>query len=111
MIAYRETSREAWHSIEDVAGELDREILQAIKASEPVGITCQAIEERLDRLHQAVSGNLRHLVERGYVEASGRFGQTRSGRRAIRWILSKPPAAAPEPEIPTKQMDLWNLAP
>lgn len=87
-IRYRhETSGEAWDSFQAVSGALDLEILLVIRASMPEGITCQAIEEQLGRLHQAVSGNLRHLCERGYVEASGRFGKTRSGRKAILWVL------------------------
>jgi hypothetical protein len=105
MIAYKETSREAWDSIEgEISGALDLDILSTIAAHEPDGIICQAIEEELNRLHQAVSGNLRHLVEKGYVQESGRYGQTRSGRKAILWVLARP---APPPDPPLGQLELF----
>lgn len=81
---YRETSREAWERFREVSGELDRAILGVLRAGPA---TCQEIERRTDRSHQAVSGNLRHLVERGLVVASGEHGKTESGRRAIKWRL------------------------
>ena len=84
-ISYQHTSREAWQSLLPVSAALDRLIMQEIEGSGPNGITCQDIEHRIGRSHQAVSGNLRHLAEKGLVEASGKFGLTESGRRAIRW--------------------------
>jgi len=85
---YRDTSRDAWESFMPFTAELDRDILRALSRSSPFGLTCQDIEDRLGRTHQAVSGNLRHLVERDLVAWSGDYGQTRSGRRAMRWTLS-----------------------
>lgn len=81
---YQPTSRDAYASFLPVAAELDRAICAALFSRDQ---TCQSIEEEIDREHQAVSGNLRHLVEKGLVEESGRFGMTRSGRRAIVWRL------------------------
>ncbi len=84
---YQPTSRDAWESFVPVSAHLDRAILAAL-GTEPM--ICQHIEDRTGRTHQAVSGNLRHLVERGLVTASGAFGKTTSGRRAIKWqIVSK----------------------
>ena len=83
-IEYKPTSREAWRSFLPVTAELDRDICSALTLGD---MTCQEIEEHIGRIHQAVSGNLRHLVEKGLVEESGTFGQTTSGRRAIRWRL------------------------
>jgi predicted ArsR family transcriptional regulator len=89
---YRETSREAWAGFQPLSPKLDDQILAALKH---VGrATCQEIEEAIGRDHQSVSGNLRHLVEDGKVRASGEFGKTRSGRRAIRWELVPQPAEA-----------------
>lgn len=95
-IAYRDTSREAYDRIKPVSGEIDLAIMAALRAH-PAGITCEAIEAFTDRNHQTVSGNLRHLVERGFVVASGDYGQTKSGRRAILWIVNKAPAPKPAP--------------
>jgi DNA-binding IclR family transcriptional regulator len=85
---YQPTSRAAWRQWQEVSGDLDREILRVIAAADERGITCEKIEERIDRSHQSVSGNLRHLVERGFVEDSGCKGVTRSGRAAIAWRLA-----------------------
>lgn len=91
MIDYRWTSREAWDSIEgEISGALDRDIMNDLRQY-PYS-TCEAIEERIGRTHQSVSGNLRHLVERGFVEASGLVGLTSRGRRAILWVLVPPPS-------------------
>ncbi len=87
-IAYKHTSREAYQAIAPVSGELDRLIINAICASMPDGIICEDIELAIGRSHQAVSGNLRHIVERGLVKDSGSKGKTASGRNAIKWILN-----------------------
>lgn len=117
MIEYRDTSRDAWDSFDAVSGDLDREILVTIRRHHPAGITCDAIEVAIDRKHQSVSGNLRHLVERGLVEDSGERALIRSGRTAILWVLSEllapPPPSPPEPrpESPSpgtqQQLDLF----
>jgi predicted transcriptional regulator len=85
-MTYQETSREAWERITPVSAHLDRQILATLSARPR---TDQEIEAAIERDHQAVSGNRCHLVERGLVEPSGEFGQTRSGRRAIIWRLTQ----------------------
>jgi predicted transcriptional regulator len=85
---YQETSREAFVDFSKVSGVLDLAILKTLQDF-PEGLICQDIEKHIKRSHQAVSGNLRHLVEKGYVVASGNFGSTESGRKAIVWTLSK----------------------
>lgn len=82
---YQHTSAEAWKNFQPHSHTLDSLILQAIK--DEGRITCERIEELIDRSHQAVSGNLRHLVEDGYVRASGEYGKTKTGRKAILWEL------------------------
>jgi hypothetical protein len=92
-IDYKKTSRAAWRSFIPVSAKLDRAILAEIEVSGDDGVTCCDIESSIGRSHQAVSGNLRHLVERGFVEQSGLYGLTPSDRSAIRWRLvrnSKP---------------------
>jgi hypothetical protein len=87
-VLYQETSREAWEGFKYISGELDRLILEEIRKAGAAGITCQAIELEIDRSHQAVSGNLRHLVEDGYVEWSELYGLTTSNCRAKKWRLT-----------------------
>jgi len=87
-INYQATSREAWRSFLPDSAKLDRLIMKSL---EDLGeVTCQRIEGYIDRDHQAVSGNLRHLVEKNLVEDSGRRGKTRSGRSAILWRIVNP---------------------
>ena len=83
---YQDTSREAWESHD--AETLDGQILRAIGNAPRDGIICDDIERVIGRSHQATSGNLRHLVENGLVVASGEYGLTRTGRRAMKWVLA-----------------------
>jgi predicted transcriptional regulator len=88
-IIYRPTSRAALEEMRPHMGELDRLIVEAIENSGPDGITCEAIEEKIGRSHQAVSGNLSHLVNRDkVVRDSGQSGLTRSGRKAVKWVIA-----------------------
>lgn len=87
---YRHTSGAAWDSFLPYSADLDRQIMTALDLHEPVGLTCQGIEDHTGRIHQAVSGNLRHLVERGLVVPTNTYGVTRSGRNAIIWRIAPP---------------------
>jgi hypothetical protein len=87
-MTYRATSRDAWKAFLPASPILDDMILAALKAAGTLGATCEEIEETIERKHQAVSGNLSHLVKAGAVECTGTFGKTRSGRRAIKWRVA-----------------------
>jgi hypothetical protein len=88
-INYQETSRLAWRALVPLGAALDRAILEEIERHGEHGIVCADIESAICRSHQAVSGNLRHLVERGLVEHSGEHGKTPSGRRAMCWRIKR----------------------
>lgn len=98
-IDYRETSREAWESFLPLSAVLDRLIMGCLDLAGPGGLTCDAIELDLGRSHQAVSGNLRHLVEKRLVVESGHYGKTRTGRRAIKWVARKYAPLGPQQEL------------
>ncbi len=102
-IAYQETSRSAWRSFVPVSAELDRAILAEIESAGEHGVACCDIEASIGRSHQAVSGNLRHLVEKGIVEPSGQYGVAPSGRRVIKWRL----AAKTKPAVVSFKEDLF----
>lgn len=87
-IAYQETSRIAWRSFLPVSAELDRAIMGAIEEAGQGGIICADIETKIGRSHQATSGNLRHLAEKGLVVMTGTHGLTPSGRKANKWRLA-----------------------
>jgi predicted ArsR family transcriptional regulator len=82
---YRPTSRQAWESMVSEKATLDREIMAVLSSGQK---TCQQVEELTGRTHQAVSGNMRHLVEKGLVEPGDAFGTTASGRKAMTWRLT-----------------------
>lgn len=87
-MTYRTTSLLAWKSFLPVSPVLDDMIIAVLKAVGAVGITCDAIEDIIERSHQAVSGNLRHLVQKGRAKDSGTKGKTKTGRAAINWVLA-----------------------
>jgi hypothetical protein len=87
--AYKHTSREAYRTFTPASGSLDATILRVIEAAGAPGIICEHIEQQLGRSHQAVSGNLRHVVERGLVKHNGKFDLTKSRRKAMCWVLSR----------------------
>ena len=84
---YQHTSREAWLSMQGKPNiSLDAKIILALDAAGKAGLICEEIENTIERTHQAVSGNLRHLVERGVVLQTDQRGKTSSGRSAIKWV-------------------------
>lgn len=85
---YRETSRLAWRSFVPLSATLDRDIMVALVNAGDEGLICQEIEARIGRSHQSVSGNLRHLAERGLVRHNGKHGLTTSNRRAMKWVVA-----------------------
>jgi DNA-binding PadR family transcriptional regulator len=90
--SYQETSREALQKSKRHKGDLDLAIMRAIAANAAAGgdgIICEAIEIFVGKKHQAVSGNLRHLVEDGFVKFTGRHGKTSSNRKAMKWALTE----------------------
>lgn len=91
----RRTSDEAWESFIPVSSVMDRRIMATLDAAGLHGCTCDEIEAATGSKHQAVSGNLRHLVERGCVYDTGRKRKIRSGRTAMVWVSHKFATAKP----------------
>jgi predicted ArsR family transcriptional regulator len=85
-IKYQDTSREAWAAFLPHSGTIDALIVGSLRDGPK---TCFDIEDDIDQPHQTVSGNLRHLVERGLVEDSGARGVSPRGRTVIVWRLTK----------------------
>ena len=86
---YRDTSKDAWESFLPVSAELDRAIMRELDSAGADGLICEQIETQLNRKHSAVSGNLRHLVENGFVHPTKLRGLTSSNRKAIKWVASR----------------------
>lgn len=82
---YRETSRDAWESMQDALGPIDSRIVEFIRSSG--GATSDEIEVELDMKHQTVSAQIRHLNERNILTPTLFKRRTRSGRKAIVWAI------------------------
>lgn len=95
-----ERYRAAWRDFVPPTATTDRSIMEALTLGGDQGLTCAEIEAHTNRTHQAISGNLRHLAERGLVEQSGFKGRTESGRLAAKWrvnLMGPERAIAPSP--------------
>lgn len=83
----RDTQDEAWNAWDDeTSDDLDGRILALLRAN-PQGLTDEAMGRALGALHQTVSGNRRHLVEKGRVRFSGERVVKANGRRSRTWVL------------------------
>ena len=82
-----ETSMEAAESMIEPAKTMERRVLEYIGFMGECGATDDDIEQQLDMRHQTASARRRGLVLKGLVKDSGYKGRTRSGRRAIAWVL------------------------
>lgn len=104
-IKMRETSLAAWDRWAGKASaQLDSEILKALYYAGPEGLMCWQIEHRIERTHQAVSGNVTHLAERGGVVWTDRKGKTPRGYTAY-YLVHRD--HAPDAEEPA-QMGLFG---
>ena len=98
------TSREAARA--RPRGTVDEQILDVVR--ELGGAADHEIEARTGLKHQTISGNRRHLVERGKLHASDERRPTPSGRNAIVWRLGKGLQFAPfiRPNVTGDQIEL-----
>ena len=83
---YRETSRWAWESVADELSYVDREIFTLI--AQRGGATCDEIEVFAGFKHQTAAAQIRHMTEAGLLAAGPEKRPTRSGRKAIVWVLA-----------------------
>jgi hypothetical protein len=100
LSVYRDTSRDAWASVLPCLGEVDAAIVRCIAervywdaqgmAQLGTGSTCDEVEVVTELKHQTVAAQIRHMVEAGLLEASAERRPTRSGRKAIVWVLADP---------------------
>ena len=53
------------------------------------GVTCDALEVELELTHQAASARVSELAKAGRIVDVGLRGVTRSGRKAIAWVVKE----------------------
>jgi len=71
-------------SVHRVVGEVFREIMSVYRQN-AIGLTTDAIEQRLKRSHQSVSPRVTDLRDQGWIADSGSTRKTRSGQDAVVW--------------------------
>jgi len=118
----RDTSREAWESLQAQLPQMDGKILRHVDGAGRYGLTCERTELDLDMRHQTVSGALTRLSKSGLVLDSGRRRRTNSGRQAIVWVswrhaagqgeldLDAEPLPMPEPVHAEAVAAVWLFA-
>lgn len=87
-----DTSAEAGASIRHITGVLALRCYDEIAATyrnDGVGLTVDALEQRLQGKHQTISARVNELRNAGWVIDSGIRRKTRSGRPAIVWTPSQ----------------------
>lgn len=83
------TSQEAAESLSDSElGRLEQLVFDCIRTAD-FGRTDDEMEQVLDLSHQTVSARRRGLVQKGHVCDSGVERTTRSGRKAVVWIVGR----------------------
>lgn len=90
---HSETSRAAAQSIASVSGR-DRQRVLAYLTEHKDGATDEALGEALGLQGNTLRPRRRELEQAELIKDSGRYALTRSGRKAVLWILSPQPAAA-----------------
>jgi hypothetical protein len=83
----RPTSVAAAESMRSRAAALRERVRQHIETRGPLGATCDEIELALDLSHQTASPRVNELFRASAIADSGYRRPTRSGRRAIVWVL------------------------
>lgn len=85
LAIYRDTSRDAWHSVLDMLPAVDARIAAFIETRG--GATSEECECALGLKHQTVSAQIRHMFEAGFLTTTGEKRPTNSGRAAYVWSL------------------------
>lgn len=86
LSVYRETSRWAWESVAKELSDVDRQIFAVI--AQRGGATCDEVEVLTGFKHQTAAAQITHMTEAGLLAAGEEKRPTRSGRKAIVWILA-----------------------
>lgn len=82
-----DTSRDAAESMRPHAGRVREAVLTAIRRSCQRGATCDEVEVTLQLAHQTASARVRELSVAKEIVDSGRRRPTRSGRKAVVYVV------------------------
>jgi len=89
----QQTSRDAYESVNRADDTLYDRVLNCIYDNG--SMTCDEVEVEIGGRHQSVSSRIRKGVQDGYLVNSGAKRKTRTGRKAIVWIIADRPKPYP----------------
>ena len=81
----QQTSRDAYESVNRADDTLYDRVLNCIYDNG--SMTCDEVEVEIGGRHQSVSSRIRKGVQDGYLVNSGAKRKTRTGRKAIVWMV------------------------
>ena len=81
----QQTSRDAYESVNRADDTLYDKVLNCIYDNG--SMTCDEVEVEIGGRHQSVSSRIRKGVQDGYLVNSGAKRKTRTGRKAIVWMV------------------------
>lgn len=83
-----DTSQAAASAVASVARQLRFRVLAEIQSRGADGLTCDEIELRMDLKHQTASARVNELMEEGLIVDSQQRRATRSGCKAVVWVVA-----------------------
>ena len=89
----QQTSKDAYESVNRADDTLYDKVLNCIYDNG--SMTCDEVEVEIGGRHQSVSSRIRKGVQDGYLMNSGAKRKTRTGRKAIVWIIADQPTPHP----------------
>jgi N6-adenosine-specific RNA methylase IME4 len=101
-----DTSEAAAESVAGNVEALRAIVFDCICSAGERGRTCDAIERRLQMLHQTTSARVRDLALMGKIKDSGQRRKTRSGRSAVVWVKAPPGSERQPPSRISSSMTL-----
>jgi hypothetical protein len=81
-----QTSKDAAKSVLGFVPQRGKQIWRMIRDAK--GLTCDEIELRAEWSHQTTSARITFLRKSGYIRDSTRRRKTRTGRKAIVWVVT-----------------------
>ncbi len=82
-----DTSLAAWRAVQDTLPDKKKRILGYVEKQGDSGATCEECEQWLGMSHQTASSTITHLKQEGWLIDSGHRRDTRTGNRAIVYVL------------------------
>ena len=85
-----DTSVAAYEWVRDSLPAARQRVFELIEAAEPFGLTCDQVEQLLQKPHQSVSARMTELKRDGHIVDSRKRRPTRTGSTARVYVVNQP---------------------